>query len=181
MNEAAILPRPPFWRPAMRNQLTIIAAGLGLAVGGLGLFSVSASAMSASGVAAISEVNHVPDPIGLPVERVQYYPYGYPCVFPFCGYGYYGPGYYGRRLLWARVRRSRLLRARGRWSRSLWARGGRSWRWGSRRQASLTIAAPSETSGGATLGRVGFHAGIAPFWRKRDCAKIKIFAPISSA
>jgi hypothetical protein len=51
--------------------------------------------MSASGVAAISEVNHVPDPIGLPVERVQYYPYGYPCVFPFCGYGYYGPGYYG--------------------------------------------------------------------------------------
>ena len=80
----------------MRKQLTIIAAGLGLAVGGFGLFSVSASAMSASGVAAISEVNHVPDPIGLPVERVQYYPYGYPCVFPFCGYGYYGPGYYGR-------------------------------------------------------------------------------------
>jgi hypothetical protein len=86
----------PFWRPAMRKQLTIIAAGLGLAVGGFGLFSVSASAMSASGVAAISEVNHVPDPVGLPVERVQYYPYGYPCVFPFCGYGYYGPGYYGR-------------------------------------------------------------------------------------
>ena len=79
----------------MRKQLTIIAAGLGLAVGGFGLFSVSASAMSASGVAAISEVNHVPDPVGLPVERVQYYPYGYPCVFPFCGYGYYGPGYYG--------------------------------------------------------------------------------------
>ena len=79
----------------MRKQLTIIAAGLGLAVGGFGLFSVSASAMPASGVAAISEVNHVPDPIGLPVERVQYYPYGYPCVFPFCGYGYYGPGYYG--------------------------------------------------------------------------------------
>ena len=77
----------------MRKQLTIIAAGLGLAVGGFGLFSVSASAMPASGVAAISEVNHVPDPIGLPVERVQYYPYGYPCVFPFCGYGYYGPGY----------------------------------------------------------------------------------------
>ena len=35
------------------------------------------------------------NPVGLPVERVQYYPYGYPCVFPFCGYGYYGPGYYG--------------------------------------------------------------------------------------
>jgi hypothetical protein len=105
MNEAAMLPRQmpfsmvisrPFWRPAMRNQLTIIAAGLGLAVGGLGLFSVPASAMSASGVAAISEVNHVPDAVGLPVERVQYYPYGYACVFPFCGgYGYYGPGYYG--------------------------------------------------------------------------------------
>ena len=40
----------------MRKQLTIIAAGLGLAVGGFGLFSVSASAMSASGVAAISNV-----------------------------------------------------------------------------------------------------------------------------
>jgi hypothetical protein len=60
----------------MKNQLRIIAAGLGLAVGGLSLFSVSASAMSASGVAAISKVNHVSDAIGLPVEHVQYYPYG---------------------------------------------------------------------------------------------------------
>jgi hypothetical protein len=40
----------------MKNQLKIIAVGLGLAVGGLSLFSVSASAMSASGVAAISNV-----------------------------------------------------------------------------------------------------------------------------
>jgi hypothetical protein len=75
----------------MRKQLTIIAAGLGLAVGGFGLFSVSASAMSASGVAAISEVNHVPDPVGLPVERVQYYPYGYPCVFPSADMAIMGP------------------------------------------------------------------------------------------
>jgi len=81
----------------MKNQLKIITAGLGLAVGGLSLFSVSASAMSASGVAAISKVNHVSDAVGLPVEHVQYYPYGFPCVFPFpCGYGYYGGGYYGR-------------------------------------------------------------------------------------
>jgi hypothetical protein len=75
----------------MRNQLKIIAAGLGLAVGGLGLFSVSASAMPASGVASISKVNHLPDAAGLPIEHVQF-----PCIFPFpCGYGYYGPSYYG--------------------------------------------------------------------------------------
>jgi hypothetical protein len=72
----------------MKNQLKIIAAGLGLAVGGLSLFGVSASAMSASGVAAISKVNPVSDAVGLPVEHVQYYPYGFPCVFPFpLGFG----------------------------------------------------------------------------------------------
>jgi len=50
---------------------------------GLGLFSVSASAVPASGVAFISKVNHLPDAADLPIEHVQF-----PCIFPFpCGYG----------------------------------------------------------------------------------------------
>ena len=95
----------------MRKQLTIIAAGLGLAVGGFGLFSVSALAMSASGVAAISEVNHVPDPVGLPVERVQYYPYGYPCVFPFCGLWLYGPAITGAATMGAAIMGAAIMGA----------------------------------------------------------------------
>jgi|BarGraIncu00222A_1022003.scaffolds.fasta_scaffold456559_1 hypothetical protein len=76
----------------MKKHILIVPTVV-LAVGGLGLFSVSASALPTSGVAAISKVDHVLDATGLPIEHVQF-----PCVFPFpCGYGYYGygPGYYG--------------------------------------------------------------------------------------
>lgn len=85
----------------------IAAAGLGVALGVSGLAESSASAMpiGAAVIAADAAVASVP------LEHVQYYPYGYgygypyaygyPCVFPYrCGYGYgrgyYGGGFYGR-------------------------------------------------------------------------------------
>ena len=55
----------------MKKHILIVPTVV-LAVGGLGLFSVSASALPTSGVAAISKVNHVPDAAGLPVEHVQF-------------------------------------------------------------------------------------------------------------
>ena len=152
----------------MRKQLTIIAAGLGLAVGGFGLFSVSASAMSASGrlplflksiMSPILSVNRL--------SRVQYYPYGYSLRVPFLRIwllwarllrgaatmgaaiargGYYGRGYGGRGYY------GRGVAGRGHYGRG--GVGGHGGRGHVGEAVPLTITAPSETSGGATLRRV---------------------------
>ena len=73
-------------------EKTLVTATLGLSLGGLGLGS--ASAMPANGAVAIDTAQRAAT--ALPLEHVQYYGYGYPCVFPYrCGYRYYRPGFYG--------------------------------------------------------------------------------------
>ncbi|SFK89400.1 hypothetical protein SAMN05444581_1436 [Methylocapsa palsarum] len=77
----------------MSNLLKIIASGLVLTAGGLGLFGVSASATPSIGLPAISEVSHLTDASGVSIDHAQF-----PCTFPLpCGYGYYQPTYYSGR------------------------------------------------------------------------------------
>jgi hypothetical protein len=71
----------------------IIVAGLSA----LGLGAAPAWALPSNGNFAEPAIISGTDADALPLEHVQYYPYGYGCVFPFpCYYGprYYGPGYY---------------------------------------------------------------------------------------